>query len=376
MKRRRSRYGDGRDLKGWEEGYRMEETPDTLIIRFTGPRKVLSTSWLNGGYREDLTAVFNHQISTGACKACHSGGSVKNYLERVARSSGLDAGTVTGLVTRAEMKNAVVSSASFRDLSVCSVVTGGIDKNAVRAGDPASYYENGNTFEPVGGTINTILMINADIPEYTMSRAIITATEAKAAALQQIMARSLCSTGFATGSGTDMIAVVANPSSPHKITDAGTHSKCGELIGRTVIEATLAAVEKETGVSTASQRNALTRLFRYGITEKSLLKEAKKHNPQYRDPDERKRFLTAAGKWAADPRSVSLVAAALHIVDEAEWGLLLREDASRRIAGIVNGNTDIRVEPDNGNSPVRTLTAALSALITAETAGGISPGDR
>jgi adenosylcobinamide hydrolase len=354
----------------------MEETPDTLIIRFTGPRKVLSTSWLNGGYREDLTAVFNHQISTGACEACHSGGSVKNYLERVARSSGLDAGTVTGLVTRAEMKNAVVSSASFRDLSVCSVVTGGIDKNAVRAGVPASYYENGNTFEPVGGTINTILMINADIPEYAMSRAIITATEAKAAALQQIMAPSLRSTGFATGSGTDMIAVVANPSSPHKITDAGTHSKCGELIGRTVIEATLAAVEKETGVSTASQRNALIRLFRYGITEKSLLKEAKEHNPQYRDPDERKRFLTAAGKWAVDPCSVTLVAAALHIVDEAEWGLLLREDASRRIAGIVNGNTDIRVEPDNGNSPVRTLTTALSALITAETAGGISPGDR
>ena len=37
--------------------YREE---DTVIIRFTGQRKVASSSLINGGVRNDLTAVINH----------------------------------------------------------------------------------------------------------------------------------------------------------------------------------------------------------------------------------------------------------------------------------------------------------------------------
>ncbi|MFA6225059.1 MAG: hypothetical protein WC620_02505 [Methanoregula sp.] len=37
-----------------------EHQETSLIVRFPGPRNVLSTSWLNGGYREDLKAIFNH----------------------------------------------------------------------------------------------------------------------------------------------------------------------------------------------------------------------------------------------------------------------------------------------------------------------------
>ncbi|MDO9324602.1 MAG: adenosylcobinamide amidohydrolase, partial [Methanoregula sp.] len=51
----------------------VECSDDAVVIRFHGPRNVLSTSWLNGGYREDLKAVFNHQISLEACDVCHAG---------------------------------------------------------------------------------------------------------------------------------------------------------------------------------------------------------------------------------------------------------------------------------------------------------------
>ena len=64
----------------------IEYQDTSLVVRFPGPRSVLSNSWLNGGFRKDLTAVFNYQISPGACDACHSGGSVKVYLEEVASS--------------------------------------------------------------------------------------------------------------------------------------------------------------------------------------------------------------------------------------------------------------------------------------------------
>lgn len=206
---------------------------------------------------------------------CHAGdGSVQQYLKDVTRNLGLDPKTATGLITRAKMKNTAIVMESFRDLTVTAMVTAGIAKNGGRAGDLASYYENGNSVEPVGGTINTILLINADLPEYTMTRAVMTATEVKTVALQQLMARSIYSTGIATGSGTDMIVIVANPNSTQHLSNAGKHSKLGELIGRTVMQATHAALEMETGLSPASQRDVLVRLSRFGIKDEELLNAA------------------------------------------------------------------------------------------------------
>jgi len=120
----------------------VERSDDAVVIRFPGLRNVLSTSWMNGGYRVDLEAVFNHQISLEACDVCHAGdGSVQQYLNGVARNLGLDPETVTGLITRAEMKNTAIVAESFRDLTVCAIITAGIDKNGGRAGHPASYYD-------------------------------------------------------------------------------------------------------------------------------------------------------------------------------------------------------------------------------------------
>ncbi|NPV28078.1 MAG: hypothetical protein HPY58_00195 [Firmicutes bacterium] len=53
---------------------------DTIIVRFPGPRRVVSTARINGGHREDLQAVFNHHIPAD-CKAGElPGGSAEGYL--------------------------------------------------------------------------------------------------------------------------------------------------------------------------------------------------------------------------------------------------------------------------------------------------------
>ena len=322
-------------------GETVGRSDDAVIIRFPGRRNVLSTSWMNGGYREDLEAVFNHQMSLAACDTCHAGnGSVQQYLDGVARNLGLDPETATGLITRAEMKNTAVVTESFREVTVTAIVTAGIEKNGGRAGDPASFCENGESVEPVGGTINTILLINADLPEYAMTRAVMTATEAKAAALQQLMARSIYSTGIATGSGTDMIVIVADPGSSQHLTNTGKHSKLGELIGRTVIRATTAALEMETGLSPESQRDVLMRLSRFSVSEEDLWKiAAGSSGCDPGNPDKREAFLCALRSWSQDPYAVARVAAALHVVDEAEWGLISGMDACRTIDLII-GNHD------------------------------------
>jgi adenosylcobinamide hydrolase len=335
-------------------GESVNRTEDAVVIRFHGPRNVLSTSWMNGGYRDNLNAVFNHQISLDACETCHAGdGSVQQYLEGIARDLGLDPGTATGLLTRAEMKNTAIVVESFKELTVTAIVTAGIEKNGGRAGDPASYDENGNSPGPVGGTINTIVLIGADLPEYAMTRAVMTATEAKAVALQQLMARSIYSTGIATGSGTDMIVIVADPGSSLHLTNTGKHSKLGELIGRAVIRATTLALEMETGLSPESQRDVLVRLSRFGVTEEDVWDVAKTRC-QKPMPEHilKENFMTGLRKKAHEPELVASVSAILHILDELEWNLLPEHEAKIVVRRLIMDGLGLEINiGEEGESP-------------------------
>jgi len=347
-----------------------KRTSDAVVIRFPGRRNVLSTSWMNGGYREDLGAVFNHQISLEACETCHAGnGSVQQYLKGVARNLGLDTKTATGLITRAEMMNTVIIAEAFRDLTVTAIVTAGIEKNGGRAGDPASYFENGDSCEPVGGTINTILLISADLPEYSMTRAVMTAAEAKTVALQQLMARSIYSTGIATGSGTDMIVIVADPGSSRHLSNAGKHSKLGELIGRAVIAATIAALEMETGLSPASQADVLVRLSRFGVMEEDLWMIAVvRHKEMIPGISLKEKFLDCLRKKSREPGLVAVVSAIIHIMDEVAWNLLSEHEAKTVACRLIREGFDLNFEigGDDAGSILLCINTALSELVMRE----------
>ena len=43
-------------------GEKIVHVPETrsIVVRFNAPKKVLSTSLLNGGYREDIKGLFNY----------------------------------------------------------------------------------------------------------------------------------------------------------------------------------------------------------------------------------------------------------------------------------------------------------------------------
>ena len=45
------------------DGDEILKNSDTVLVKFGPERNGIITSWLNGGYNEDLSAVFNHQLS-------------------------------------------------------------------------------------------------------------------------------------------------------------------------------------------------------------------------------------------------------------------------------------------------------------------------
>ncbi|KNZ71140.1 hypothetical protein Tfer_0217 [Thermincola ferriacetica] len=304
------------ETKSGEKVYRMD---NTIIVFFPGPRLVISTSRINGGIREDLEAVFNHCLPPEKCLVKNlPNGSAEQYLEQLAAKLHLPPKRTAGLLTAARMENIAIKAAGFQQLEVTALVTAGVDVNGGRAGDPAAYHEADGQYTVLGGTINIILIINGNLSPYTLVRTVVTATEAKTAALQELMAPSRYSRGIATGSGTDQIIVVSNPSSLYRYTDAGKHSKLGELIGSAVKDAVKEALYKETGLGPERQRNFLARWARYGIKDEDFWQEARRDGAIL----SREMFIERLNRLAGEERLVTLAAALIHLLDEYTWGLL------------------------------------------------------
>ena len=92
-----------------------------------------------------------------------------------------------------------------------------------------------------------------------------TCTEAKTAAIQELLEGSKYSNGIATGSGTDQTIIIANSESELYMEGAGKHSKLGELIGKTVKNAVKKALAKQSGLTPAKQHDVFRRLKRFDI---------------------------------------------------------------------------------------------------------------
>ena len=301
--------------------YRYDKS---IVVFFKGKRKVLSTSVYNGGYHEDFSAVFNHDGTRGAGMPCELlADTYVEHMRLVAKRLGLNPDAVTGMGTAAHMENVSVKSLSYEDLTVTAIVTGGIETNGGRVGDPAEYFKKLEKPDRPG-TINIILALDTDMPPGTMARALVTCTEAKTAAIQELMEGSHYSNGLATGSGTDQTIIIANAASPLYLDGAGKHSKLGELIGRTVMAAVKEALDRQSGLNAVNQHDLLRRLQRFGVTEASVWSDyqALAAGGCVRKP----LFLEQLYALKNDDRLVSYGVLYIHLYDEYLWGLLRGEE--------------------------------------------------
>ena len=297
----------------------------SIIISFKGPRNVLSTSPLNGGYQENLQTVFNYDEKPNTGDYCQlRAATYEEHLRLIAAELDLDSGRTTGISTAASMKNAAVALETDHKLCVSAISTAGVEVDSGRAGDPAVYDEQQQQRQ-MQGTINIILAINAHLPSFAMTRALVTCTEAKTVALQELLVGSNYSEGLATGTGTDGVIIISNPESRIYLTDAGKHSKLGELIGRSVIKAVKEGLYRETELSPARQHSMLGRLKRYGVDVNFFWREYLQWMAQ---GPKNSVYLGKEGffnRLAALNRQDKIVAATslyIHLLDQYRWNML------------------------------------------------------
>ena len=156
-----------------------------------------------------------------------------------------------------------------------------------------------------------------------MARALVTCTEAKTAAIQELLAGSNYSMGLATGSGTDQTIIVANPESELYFEGAGKHSKLGELIGKTVMKAVKGSLHKQAGLNPTTQHNVFRRLKRFGITPGSLWELYSSAT----GADVKPVYLVAAENLAIEKNMLTTTSLYIHLLDQLMWQLIDEEEA-------------------------------------------------
>ena len=234
-------------------------THRTLLIDFVQPHAIISTET---GQRDAIKTVGNSFSPTSTWNIYHNLG-YRKANEALFQTLKLDENEADILSTGADMNNLVIRNARFRDLSVAVLVTAGVESNAIRSGrDTGRYYEP--------GTINIIVLSSHKLDRRAATRALITVTEAKTAALWDMDIRSSQTPvqNPATGTGTDSIIIVSGNAEP-ELTMSGGHSKLGELIAEAVHGAVKEAVLKQNGKT--ERRSVFDRLSERNLSVHRLL---------------------------------------------------------------------------------------------------------
>lgn len=302
---------------------------NSIVVEFGVCRNGISTSELNGGYKKNFKIAFNHYLSQENIDFLENH-SIKDYLIRQSGILGIDSKFTTGLLTSAQMENASVVTKQYRNLEVSAITTAGVRVNASRAGDSASYYEGNGDFQFDVGTINVIILTNVCLGPGTLANGLVTATEAKTVALSNLRIPSQFSNGFATGTGTDGIAIFSNSESDNMLSNAGKHSKLGELIAKCVIESISEAIKRQVWITKESQCSVLARLRRYDLDI----------NEFYDDIDNKEEFVKSLQVAARKQENVALTTSVLHLIDEVENNLLDKKIAYSLANSILENNCD------------------------------------
>lgn len=201
-------------------GITISETPSVIHIRSVSPLTVLSSAIVGGGFRRV------HHILNAHVDKDYASTNPKADLRSLARRCGVD-GQFVGLLTAVYLRKARLAFFEDGDLSVGALITAGVG-NAASAGITQPY-------RPQTGTINIILLIDANLTRSAMLNAFITTTEAKTAVIQSRNIRTP-DNDLATGTSTDTITVATTgKGKPQNY--AGSATVLGWLIGRAVRQA-------------------------------------------------------------------------------------------------------------------------------------------
>jgi len=294
-------------LSSAEDGFELRLVGKNLLVLFDEPKRVVSSAVLNGGLKL-AKAILNHQVSKDFDHRDPEG-----YLRKVVDELGIE-GDVVGLMTAADVDKYGMSTQEHGDLSVTAIVTAGVS-NAAACGEPAS--------GGLSSTINIIVLVGARMTDSCMIEAVKTVTEAKCRALAHLDVRSAYGDELATGTTTDAVAI-AELGGGRELSYCGSGTKLGELIGRTVFEAVVKALEKGDGLRAG--RGLLERLRERGITLEDVVSAGLEMFVPHPGVESEERAAEMLREelleLASDVNVCSLVLAGLRLDEDAKRGLI------------------------------------------------------
>lgn len=328
----------------------------SLVIHFKKPLDLLSTF---EGNLSGVSAVGNTFVPMPASLG-HMAYGVEQAREAIANNLGYAAGEFAGLMTGADMDNLAIKKTSFEDLEVTALVTAGVKGNAMRMSRDAGTY-----YKP--GTINIIILTNRKLTPNAMARTIITATEAKSAALLDLDIRSSYSPWDfrATGTGTDNVLVVQGQGPVERFT--GGHTKIGELIAKAVHAGVTEAISRQNGIR--ADRDLFQRLSDRKLSIEQIVE-------LYPVNADKKMLASGLENVLMTPGYASFIESALAVSDDYRKGLIKEltffDAMCCSVAVRLSGRSDFTLKdiPSTGVLPV-VMDRAFGALVA-----GISGKDK
>ena len=206
---------------------------NVLAVFCDSALKTVSSAYFNGGTRQVKTL-----LNIGVPEGYNDRSLHLDPLELITSSAAKVGVTedYLAMVTAAKIKNYSLVTKKADGFSVSIAATAGC-QHGESSGEEMDVRE-------ITGTINIIVFIDGDPTDSCMVAALITATEAKSAALRDFDVRSRYTGDSATGSVTDSVTVASTGKGKNLIL-GGPASKLGKLVGSCTRQAVSEALLKQ-----------------------------------------------------------------------------------------------------------------------------------
>ncbi|OPY32402.1 MAG: Adenosylcobinamide amidohydrolase [Methanomassiliicoccales archaeon PtaU1.Bin124] len=276
------------------QGYKV------MLVHLPKRMHVLSTTVRNGAFTvADTIMMVQVPIS-------YNGNDPEGELENIVKELGLNEHTV-GFMTAADMERVItVVEQEYHDERAVAIVTAGV-KNCVYAGELIPDHIQAQLGGGMAHTINTMVVLARPLHDTGMVNAVITATEAKSAALKDCAVRG-------TGTTSDAVAIICPIGDGEKY--AGTATDIGICLSRAVRQAvkesTLKWYQRPPAIDFIAQLDDL------GITVDNMWEAAKKlvfPNEQWSDEFLKQKFVDRLNILRQDVNVNALISGAIMLED-------------------------------------------------------------
>jgi adenosylcobinamide amidohydrolase len=221
-------------------------TKDNIVAVISDtPLSTISSGIYNGGYKK-VNAILNVSVPDDYNDK-HLHDDPMNLVYDAQKNLQITNNYVA-MLTAAKISNLSISTRQTGDITITAIATAGW-----RHGESAGEIIENNHY--THGTINIIVILNANPTDSCLVSLFLTATEAKTAAMNDYDIRSRYSGDIATGTITDSLSVAVTGQG-EKIELGGPASDVGQLVASVVRQVVKEAADKQEG---SHKGRALTR---------------------------------------------------------------------------------------------------------------------